>query len=225
MNKIKIAILSLFGGSEVFLRTCIQEERVLLNAEQNASKRVANIIKAEKTLLTAEIESTNVLKSRIEKIADILEQVPFDNIYDIYTNQQFINKINQEILIRAHIPVLRTTFKNTFKTKDSFHEEHIRELITTGSSQKYILKEVQLFKIRTFMSKTYADQYFAHYLERNSCNKKLLELLEEYSVKRQFEKDGPLNKQIAYCKKQNNFILLPEPGYCFSDGLCHFSTY
>ena len=203
MNKIKFAIFSLLGGSALFLKTCLTEERVLLNAEKNASKRIASTVAAEKAILTAKIESNSLIRSRLEKIKNIIDIVPFDNLYEIYNNENFIQKTNSEVLRKSHIPILRAALRKHYKNNDSFPEEQIKELITTGESQNYKLEIIPLHKIKIFLSNTYADQYLANYLERNSCNKQLVNLLEEYKVKRQLQDDGPLSKQVAFCKEQN----------------------
>jgi len=204
MNKIKIAIISLLGGSGLLLKTCLTEERVLLNAEKNASKRVAGAVAAEKAIITAEIESHSLLQSRMEKIHDIVGMIPFDNLYEIYSNKKFINKTNNEVLSPAHLPILRSLFKNHFKSKDSFPDEQIKEMITEGVSEPYSLKRNQLHYLKVYLSKTYADQYLANYLERNSCKKELITLLQEYKIKRKLDEDGPLSNQIEICKNKSS---------------------
>lgn len=165
--------------------------------EQNEDKLKS--ISKQVEIIKTEINGYNLLKDNLHKINNIKEIVPLDSLIEQQVNSDFMKNTNNEILIEMHFRMIRKDLRNYFNSSDTFTKEQITEITEKGQSGTYVLSPNEWNRIRIFYSKTYADQYFARYLQYNSCNKDLTGLMEEYRVARKMDKNGPLGKQILFC--------------------------
>jgi len=201
MKKIKILLLSIIGGSGVVVKTCLPEQKAIINAERSA------VISAERSTvknINKEIKTYRELYSKLEKIKDLIDIVRFDDLRELFNEHNFNKITNNEVLKNENIPILRKLLQTLLRSKINFTNTQIKEIITEDSRSKYHISEHNLSNLKIIFSKTYADYYYSIFLDKNSCNKNLLTILTEYRKERGLEESGPLNKQLRKCEGQAN---------------------
>jgi len=225
MKKIKIFLLSIIGGLGVVAKTCLPEHKAIINAERSAvisaersavisAERNAGIsaersagISAERSAaknIEKEIKPTKDLESKLEKIIDIIDIIPLDDLKEKFDENNFKKITYKEVLKNENMPILRKILQKSLDSNINFTNTEIKDIITEESRSKYRLSKRTLSKIKLYFSKTYADYYYSILLKINSCNKNLITILTEYRKERGFEESGHLNKELRKCEGQAN---------------------
>jgi hypothetical protein len=205
---------------KVAVKEGVEIEKGIMKSEGSILSKEGKLIPSKFMLSKAEVqifENSNLIykdlksnkaissefnKAKKDYTEEILEHIsdliPDDEMLNTGGNDEFINKVINEIVSGPNGIILQKIF--VYKLRDDqFNKENLRTLLKGGQYDTLKYEPSQLFSIYFKYSQLFASKTLSEMVKNSNCERKKLDEIEAIANAKKIEKDNELFKIIHSC--------------------------